>query len=531
MRSPEAMWRWLRLWRRENLVVDRAGVLLHVDEGGELGPRFAFMTLMSAGIAMLGLLQGSGAVIIGAMLISPLMGPIVEMGMALATFDLRTLRDSLRNMGVGVALALLISILIVAISPLQEPTQEILSRTEPTLFDLLVAIFSGLAGAYATITRKGETIVGVAIATALMPPLAVVGFGIAVGNASIAGGAAFLFMTNLLAIALSVTIMARWYGFGGADSPRQTAWQATLIIVCFVLLSIPLGLALRNIAARGFVDRSIRNALDASARQEGGRITTLRVDRSDDTVLVDAVLMTPKFRPRLGEQLERQLEDVLGQPVVVELREVLTANDQQRASEQASLAELHRSVDRLQSTALRESEARTASERANSALQQRALAYFGELEVAQGASKARWQLHADAGLDVGSARRLEASLLASKDGPRTNVIPAVQALPRVRFADDASTLDAGATATLEDIAWALGRWQSTGVQVEGHAGGDRALADARAQAVATWLRAHSIAVGEVTTASNEATRALALREGQAAGRSVDVQPVARRTNR
>ncbi|MEO8365146.1 MAG: DUF389 domain-containing protein [Pseudoxanthomonas sp.] len=527
MASPEALLRWLRQWRRDNLVVDRVDVLRHVDEGGELAPRFAFMTLMSAGIAMLGLLQGSGAVIIGAMLISPLMGPIVEMGMALATFDLRTLRDSLKNMGVGVALALLISILIVTISPLQEPTQEILSRTEPTLFDLLVAIFSGLAGAYATITRKGETIVGVAIATALMPPLAVVGFGIAVGNASIAGGAAFLFMTNLLAIALSVTVVARWYGFGRADSPRQTAWQAMLIISCFVLLSIPLGLALRNIAARGFVDRSIRTTLEASAQEGGGRITTLRVDRNGQTVLVDAVLMTPKFRPRLGEQLERQLEDTLGQPVVVELREVLTADDQQVASEQASLAELHRSVDRLQSSALRESEARTASERASRALQQRALGHFGELEIVQGGNKARWQLRADAGLDLGAARRLEASLLSARDGPRTRVIPAVQALPRVGFADDASTLDAAAIAALEDIAWAMDRWQSTEVQVEGHAGGDSALAEARAQAVATWLRAHSVAVGEVKTASNAATRALALREGQAAGRSVEVQPVAR----
>ena len=92
------------------------------------------------------------------------------------------------------------------------------------------AVLSGLAGVYATITRKGETIVGVAIATALMPPLAVVGFGTALGNWDIARGAAFLFMTNLLAIALSVTIVARWYGFGGDDTPKQSAWQALLIV-------------------------------------------------------------------------------------------------------------------------------------------------------------------------------------------------------------------------------------------------------------------------------------------------------------
>src|SRR5690606_18944209 len=234
--------------------LDRFEVLQHVDEGGALGPRYAFMTVMSCGIATLGLLQNSAAVIIGAMLISPLMGPIIELGMSLATFDFRSLRASLRTLAVGLTIALLTSMALVAMSPLQEATTEILARTEPTLFDLLVAVFSGLAGAYATVTRKGETIVGVAIATALMPPLAVVGYGLATGNGNVAGGAFFLFMTNLLAIALSVTIMARWYGFGREDSPKQTAWQATLIIGTFLLLSVPLGLALREIAARGLAE-------------------------------------------------------------------------------------------------------------------------------------------------------------------------------------------------------------------------------------------------------------------------------------
>ena len=91
--SPAAWWRWARQWRKTRLVdgVDRIAVLEHVHEGGELGPRYAFMVVMSCGIAALGLLQDSAAVIIGAMLISPLMGPIINLGMGLATFDLRTM--------------------------------------------------------------------------------------------------------------------------------------------------------------------------------------------------------------------------------------------------------------------------------------------------------------------------------------------------------------------------------------------------------------------------------------------------------
>ena len=202
--SPAAWLRWARQWRQNQLVqtCDRVDVLDHVHDNGKLGPRYAFMTVMACGIAILGLLQNSAAVIIGAMLISPLMGPIVELGMGLATFDLRTIRGALKTLAVGIALALAIAMAIVWLSPLKEATGEILARTQPTFFDLLVAVFSGLAGAYATVTRKGETIVGVAIATALMPPLAVVGYGLAVANWNVAGGAAFLFMTNLLAIAL-----------------------------------------------------------------------------------------------------------------------------------------------------------------------------------------------------------------------------------------------------------------------------------------------------------------------------------------
>ena len=348
--SPAAWWRWARQWRTTRLVagIDRIAVLEHAHDAGALGPRYAFMVVMSCGIAALGLLQNSAAVIIGAMLISPLMGPIINLGMGLATFDLRTIRGSLGTLAAGVALALAIAVAIVSLSPLQEATGEILARTRPTFFDLLVAVLSGLAGAYATVTRKGETIVGVAIATALMPPLAVVGYGLAVANWNIAGGAAFLFMTNLLAIALSVTIVARWYGFGGADSPKQTAWQAALIIASFALLSVPLGLALKRIALQSQTELTVRSSLEARAAQAGGRVSALRVDTAEDSVAVDAVMMLPRHVNGLETQLQQQLAARTGRPVSLRIREVLTADDASFALQQSTLAELRRSVTALQ---------------------------------------------------------------------------------------------------------------------------------------------------------------------------------------
>ena len=525
MPRHEALLRRFRHWRETRLVatVDRAGVLQHVDEAGALGPRYAFMTLISAGIAMLGLLQGSGAVIIGAMLISPLMGPIVEMGMALATFDFRTLRESLTTMAVGVALAVAICFLIVWVSPLQAATPEIISRTEPTLFDLLVAIFSGLAGAYATVTRKGETIVGVAIATALMPPLAVVGYGLAVGNWAVAGGAGFLFMTNLLAIALSVTIMARWYGFGRSDSPQQTAWQATLIVGAFVLLSIPLGLALRNIAARSVAETTVRTMLEGAARDDGGRITTLRVEAGGNPVTVDAVLLTPHDRPGFAAAVEHRLEARLGRPVSVQVREVLTADEARLQREKSTLAELRSSITQLESAAARDQEQRSAQQLARARLDAGAVAALGTMATVQDSSAKVWTLRGDAGLDIAAAHRLEQRLQRESDAPGLQVVPAAQALPRIGFADDSTALDAAAIDRLQDIAWALQRWQIGSVRVTGYAGGDTALAQGRADVVADWLRQRRIRVDAINAGSREDSRALVRRYGQGALRVVRVE--------
>ena len=214
-------------WWREHVIkaVDHRAVIARVHDDAVWSGHFAFMTLMSAGIAILGLLLSSPAVVIGAMLISPLMGPILGLGFGLALFDLAEIRRALVSLAAGVLLAVFFCALIVLISPLQTVTTEIAARTRPNLFDLGVAIFSGLAGTYAMIRGRQGAIVGVAIAVALMPPLAVMGFGLATLNLPILWGATFLFLTNLIAIGFSAAVLARIYGFAGRLSPRQTGLQ------------------------------------------------------------------------------------------------------------------------------------------------------------------------------------------------------------------------------------------------------------------------------------------------------------------
>lgn len=175
----------------------------------------AWILIFSIFVASIGLNVSSTAVVIGAMLISPLMGPIVGVGLSVAINDIDTLKRSLVNLGVMIGLSILTAYLYFLLSPLTKLTPELEARTYPTILDVLVAIFGGLALIVAK-TKKGtiaSVIFGVAIATALMPPLCTAGYGLAVGNFEYFGGAFYLFTINSIFIALSSFVVAKLLGF------------------------------------------------------------------------------------------------------------------------------------------------------------------------------------------------------------------------------------------------------------------------------------------------------------------------------
>jgi len=175
----------------------------------------AWILIFSIFIASIGLNVSSTAVVIGAMLISPLMGPIVGLGLSVAVNDVDTLRKSLINLGVMVGLSVLTAFLYFKLSPLTELTPELEARTYPTILDVLIAIFGGLALIFAR-TKKGtmaSVIFGVAIATALMPPLCTAGYGFAVWEPKYFGGALYLFTINAIFIALTTFLVAKLLKF------------------------------------------------------------------------------------------------------------------------------------------------------------------------------------------------------------------------------------------------------------------------------------------------------------------------------
>lgn len=162
-------------------------------------------------IASIGLNVNSTAVIIGAMLISPLMGPIVGSGFALATYDFNLLKRSIKNLLIATAVGLLVSCFYFYLSPFKEVQSEILARTSPNIYDVLIAFFGGIVGAI-SITRveKGNPIPGVAIATALMPPLCTAGFGLATFNLKFMAGALYLYSINCFFIGISIFLVIKY---------------------------------------------------------------------------------------------------------------------------------------------------------------------------------------------------------------------------------------------------------------------------------------------------------------------------------
>ena len=194
-------------------------------------------------VASVGLNVNSTAVIIGAMLISPIMGPITGIGLSVGILDEELLRRSLRNLFIMVIISLITSTLYFLISPLTEAQSELLARTRPTIFDVFIAFFGGLAGIVAT-SRKSQpftVISGVAIATALMPPLCTAGYGLATWQLRYFGGALYLFFINSFFIALATFIMVRFLDFPQSRNVDDTRFKAVrrMIYAFAILVMIP----------------------------------------------------------------------------------------------------------------------------------------------------------------------------------------------------------------------------------------------------------------------------------------------------
>ena len=467
--NARAAGRTLYGWWRFTVVrgVDHSAVIERVVQDSGWSGRYAFMTMMSAGIAVLGLLLSSPAVVIGAMLISPLMGPILGLGFGMALFDFAEIRRSLAAVCIGTLAAVLFTAAIVTASPLREATAEILSRTRPTLFDLLVALFAALAGTYAIIRGRGETIVGVAIATALMPPLAVVGYGLATWNLPVLAGSTALFVTNLVTIAMSAMVMARIYGFGHRLSSKQTWTQTVVLVLLFVAMAIPLAVSLRRIAAESITVSVVRATL-SQRLGTNARVTQLEIDFEADPIAVRTVLISPRDQLKSTEELRVELQKALGRPVDLRIDHVVLAAGAGELD--AQRAEL-RAVTEARDRALAEdgAVAQAVALAAGTSVEQ-VLVDHGHRRVSASAVPL-------AGARLSTYYALEQRAAAAAQGWAVNVVPPSAAFPEIEFAEADASLDWRATASVRVSAWAAKRWNVGALYVPGLPEAGAAVAD------------------------------------------------------
>lgn len=496
------------------------------NEAG-LTARYAVMAGLSCAIAILGLLLSSPAVIIGAMLLSPLMSPIVLLGFSLTLLDRRRALRSLEAIAVGSLLSVALSALLVWLSPLQQITPEIAARTHPNLFDLLVAVFSGVAGAYAVAQHKGEAMVGVAIATALMPPLAVTGFGLATANWTVAEGAAGLFMTNLLAIALTASVVAKVFGFGSHATWRDTMWQAASIIAVFAVLSIPLGLSLMQIAREAVQTGDVRATLAAYFDEPESRVYGVNVSfPRDQPVRVEALVLSRHPQRQAEAALQAALARKLGRPVQLTLSQVPSRADGEIDAQ--AIADLSRRMEEIAS-------ARTPPPPPAPDLAAIAARRLGAAPSDISIDKAakRFVLHAGrlTPARLTALRSSSAALLREEPGWRFVLRLDGQPLPPVTFAQGSTAPDDNAKALIASIAWALSAADVRAVRVEGHSdsagrshAANRAAALRRAQAVAEALAAYGIAATPTAVYPVADQSAREREDGRAQFRSADVIP-------
>ncbi len=263
---------------------DEKTILENVESSIDFQGAQLWILIFAIFIASLGLNVNSTAVIIGAMLISPLMGPIIGMGLAVGISDISLLRRSATNFLVATVISVITATIYFAITPLDEAQSELLARTSPSLYDVLIALLGGAAGFIALTTKgKGNVIPGVAIATALMPPLCTAGYGLAVGNLSYFLGAFYLFFINTVFIGLATLVGTRMLKFRQITLPDADSMRKVkrYIIVIVVLTMLPASYMTWLIIRQSIANNNLRKFVRTELAFKGTQILSNTIDEND----------------------------------------------------------------------------------------------------------------------------------------------------------------------------------------------------------------------------------------------------------
>jgi uncharacterized hydrophobic protein (TIGR00271 family) len=263
-------------------------------------------------IASVGLNVNSTAVIIGAMLISPLMGPIVGAGFGLGMYDFELVKKSIKNLAIATVVSLTVSTLYFYISPFKEVQSELLARTSPNIYDVLIAFFGGLVGVIAvTRVEKGNPIPGVAIATALMPPLCTAGYGLATGNYLFFGGALFLYTINCVFICIATFIIVKYLNYPIAkqiDLKHQKQVKQSITALLIIMIVPSIYFAYRLFDEKKYIQRT-EKFIENEFPQKDFTLIYKKTDYNSDPKILELAFLAKKFNyleiKHLNEKLKK----------------------------------------------------------------------------------------------------------------------------------------------------------------------------------------------------------------------------------
>ncbi|TRX36770.1 DUF389 domain-containing protein [Flavobacterium sp. ZT3R18] len=249
-------------------------------------------------IASVGLNVNSTAVIIGAMLISPLMGPIVGAGFGLGMYDFELVKKSIKNLAIATVVSLIVSTLYFYISPFKEVQSELLARTSPNIYDILIAFFGGLVGVIAvTRVEKGNPIPGVAIATALMPPLCTAGYGLATGNYLFFGGALYLYTINCVFICIATFIIVKYLKYPIAkqiDVKHQKRVKQGITALLLIMIIPSIYFAYRLFDEKKYKQRT-EEFIEHEFPQKDFTLIYKRTDYNSNPKILELAFLAKKF--------------------------------------------------------------------------------------------------------------------------------------------------------------------------------------------------------------------------------------------
>lgn len=281
-------------------------------ENSSLTTSYMVLMALSTIIATFGLFGNSSPVIIGAMILAPLMSPIISLSMGVLRQDNSLIKNSLVTIAYGLAVGYLFAVLITWITPLNSPNSEIVARIRPNLLDLGIAAASGVAGAYAHAKKEvAKTLAGVAIAVALVPPLAVSGIGMGWGNWSVFFGALLLLGTNLAGMVLAGALTFLFLGF----SPFRLAKKGLLISMIFVLLiSAPLGFGFSRMVKENKLIQKLSGTEIPQGKLREVRVIQVNPMRLSMTIVSESPLDTFEL-----EEVKGEVQKILGEEIELEL--------------------------------------------------------------------------------------------------------------------------------------------------------------------------------------------------------------------